>query len=147
MEARHAKTQSAKGVVGSLAPSKPGASVVRDIVLLDNTVGKAFAGQEAQVTEVTRRALAVIIVTGKMQGKQKQLKPNQCSPIHPITLRNAGPVGRSPRTAAVAPGTVVDALAENAVQTSNGGEASLDEDVDDEGARLADLLDSEADEP
>ena len=65
----------------------------------------------------------------------------------PENLRNAGPGGRSPRTAAVAPRTAADAWAENAAQTSHVGEVSVDEDMDDEGARLAGLLDSEADEP
>ena len=120
MEARHAKTQSAKGVAGSLAPSKPGTYVVGDSVLLDKTVGKAFAAQEAQVTKVMRRAMVLIMVTGRTQGKQKQFKPNQCSLIHPSTLRNAGPGGRSPRAAAVAPGTAVDAQAKHAAQTTYG---------------------------
>ena len=60
---------------------------VGDIVVLDNSVGKDFRGQEAQVLRVFPKSVKVTMLQGKGKAKTKNFDQNVCKVVQPSTLR------------------------------------------------------------
>ena len=44
---------------------------VGDIVRIEGNVGKLYQGEEAQVTKITKKAMVVVLTTGKHIGKTR----------------------------------------------------------------------------
>ena len=89
------------------APPMLAKFVVGDIVRLGSKVGKGFTNEEAQVTNVHQKSVAVTLLTGQNKNQIKTSSYNHCLLIHPSTLRTLG----SGATAAAAPATETAAVA------------------------------------
>ena len=61
--------------------------VVGDIVVLDDSVGKEFRGQEAQVVKVLAKSVKVTMLQGMGKAKTKNFDHNVCKVVQPSTLR------------------------------------------------------------
>ena len=104
-EAEPPKEKEEEAATGAVAASgaadfKPTVKdfVVGDIIKLDDSVGKRFHEQEAQVIKVTAKMITVTLTSGK-EKLPKTFSKTAAKVIHPSTLRAAGAGADSAGTA------------------------------------------------
>jgi len=61
--------------------------IVGDIVVLGNSVGKDFRGQEAEVLRVFGKNVKLSMLHGKVKGKHKNFDHKVCKVVRPSTFR------------------------------------------------------------